>query len=210
LPILEKFALSNSKTAMELPPRSMTRLGGLVSGLMQGISKKNNKPYAMLTIEDLEGTFQVLAMNENYDKYRQHFEMNKPLLIIGEVNNQEDRPKIFPTEIMPLEDAPKKFTKQVHLRLQATNFTPERLGEVQGLVSSFPGRVPLFIQIKMPTGEAVFIEAHERFNVTPTRELAAEANRLFGDQTYYATVDTSLPEPKRKAWEKKTTNGDED
>jgi hypothetical protein len=136
--------------------------------------------------------------------------MNKALLIIGEVNNQEDRPKIFPTEIMPLEDAPKKFTKQVHLRLQAAHFTPERLTEVQGLISSFPGRVPLFLQIRMPTGEAVFIEAHERFSVLPSREFAAEADRLFGEQTFYANVDTSLPEPKRKVWEKKTSNGDED
>jgi DNA polymerase-3 subunit alpha len=188
----------------------MTRIGGLVSAVQQGISKKNNKPYAMITIEDLQGTFQVLAMNENYDKYRQHFEMNKPLLIIGEVNNSEDRPKIFPTEIMPLEDAPKKFTKQVHLRLQAAHFTPERLGEVQGLVNAFPGKIPLFLCIRMPTGEAVFIETHEKFSVTPTRELAAEADRLFGEETFYAKVDTALPERKMKAWEKKISNGDGD
>ena len=111
---------------------------------------------------------------------------------------------------MPLEDAPKKITKQGHLRLQAAHFTPDRLGEVQGLVSNFPGRVPLFLQIRLPTGEAVFIETHERFSVIPSREFAAEANRLFGDQTYYATVDTSLPERKMKAWEKKTSNGDDE
>jgi DNA polymerase-3 subunit alpha len=195
---------------MELPPRSMTRIGGLVSAVQQGISKKNNKPYAMLTIEDLQGTVQVLAMNENYDKYRQLFEMNKALLIIGEVNNQEDRPKIFPTEIMALEDAPKKFTKQVHLRLQAAHFTPERLTEVQGLVTSFPGKIPLFLCIRLPTGEAVFIETHEKFSVSPTRELAAEADRLFGEDTFYAKVDSSLPERKMKAWEKKSTNGDDE
>src|SRR5688500_9109112 len=134
----------------------MTRLGGLVSAVQQGISKKNNKPYAMITIEDLQGTVQVLAMNENYDKYRQLFEMNKALLIIGEVNNSEDSPKIFPTEIMPLEDAPKKFTKQVTLRIQAAHFPPDRLAEVQGLIAAFPGKTPLYLCIKQPTGEAIF------------------------------------------------------
>jgi hypothetical protein len=62
----------------------------------------------------------------------------------------------------------------------------------------------------MPTGEAVFIETHEKFSVTPTRELANEADRLFGEDTFYAKVDTSLPERKMKAWEKKTSNGDEE
>jgi hypothetical protein len=62
----------------------------------------------------------------------------------------------------------------------------------------------------MSTGEAVFIETHERFSVLPSREFAAEADRLFGEQTYYAKVDTSLPERKMKTWEKKTSNGDEE
>ena len=58
--------------------------------------------------------------NENRsksDKYRELFVPNKALLVIGEVNTSEDKPKIFPQEIMPLEDAPKKYTKQVHFRL---------------------------------------------------------------------------------------------
>jgi hypothetical protein len=58
--------------------------------------------------------------------------------------------------------------------------------------------------------EAVFIETHERFAAAPTVQFASEANRLFGDQTYYATVDTSLSEPKRKVWEKRSSNGDEE
>lgn len=64
--------------------------------------------------------------------------------------------------------------------------------------------------IRMPTGEAVFIETHERFSVTPTRELAVEADRLFGEDTFYAKVDTTLPERKMKAWEKKGSNGDDE
>jgi DNA polymerase III subunit alpha len=188
----------------------MTRIGGLVSAIQQGISKKNNKPYAMITLEDLHGTVQILAMNENYDRYRDLFVPNKAILVIGEVNNSEDRPKIFPTEMMPLEDAPKKFTKQVHLRLQAAHFPPDRLGEVQSLISSYPGKIPLYLQIRMPTGEAVFIETHERFSVIPSREFASEADRLFGEETFYAKVDTSLPEPKRKAWERKPMNNSDD
>jgi hypothetical protein len=61
----------------------------------------------------------------------------------------------------------------------------------------------------MPTSEAVFIETHEKFSVTPTRELASEADRLFGEDTFYAKIDSSLPERKMKAWGKKATDGDE-
>ena len=57
---------------------------------------------------------------------------------------------------------------------------------------------------------AVFIETREKFAVTPSRELANEADRLFGEETFYAKVDTTLPERKMKAWEKKSSNGDEE
>jgi len=210
VPILEKFALTNSQTAAQLPTRTMTRLGGLVSAVQQGISKKSNKPYAMLTIEDLQGTIQVLCMNENYDRYRELFVPNKALLVIGEVNNGEDRPKMFPSEIIPLEDAPRKYTKQVILRLNAGHFPPHTIEEVHWLIAAHPGKIPLFLCLKMSGGEAVFIETHEKFSVSPTREFAAEVDRIFGEETYYAKVDTTLPERKMKAWEKKATSGGDD
>src|SRR5438105_1391888 len=88
-PLLEKFALSNSITAAQLANRSLTRIGGLISTVQQGISKKSNKPYAMVTLEDLEGSIPMLCMNENYDKYRELIVPNKAVLVVGEISNGE-------------------------------------------------------------------------------------------------------------------------
>ena len=109
-PLLERYCLHNSVTAKALAPRTLTRLGGMISAVQQGFSKKSGKPYAMVTMEDLEGTVSMLCMNENYDRFRELLVPGKALLIVGEVNNDEDKPKLFPQEIMPLEDAPKKYT----------------------------------------------------------------------------------------------------
>jgi len=201
--VLEKYTLANSKTASALGGRTMTRIGGIISSVQQGMSKKSGKPYAMVTFEDLEGSFQMLCMNENYDKFRHLLEANKALLIVGEVNNDEDRPKIFPTEVMPLDDAPRKYTKQVHLRLNAVHLNEQKLGEIMSLIEKFPGKCPLFLCIRQPGGEIVFIETHDKFFVTASRELQRAADDLFGEETYYARVDTSLPEKPKRAWEKR-------
>ena len=104
--------------ACRAPNRSLTRIGGMIAAVQNGVSKKSGKPYSIITLEDLEGSVQVLCINENYEKYRDLLKPGKAILVIGEVNTGDERPKIFPQEIMSLEDAPKKFTKQVHLRLQ--------------------------------------------------------------------------------------------
>jgi DNA polymerase-3 subunit alpha len=207
-PLLEKYALTNTTSAAQLPSRSLTRIGGLITVVQQGVSKKSNKPYAMVTLEDLSGSVQILCMNENYDKYRELLVLNKAILVIGEVNNGEDKPKIFPQEIMPLDEAPRRFTKQVHFRLHTAHLTPAHLESVRQLILSHPGKCPLFLCFMQPAGAVVFIETHEKFSVGPSRELQAAADELLGEETYYAKVDSSLPERTPRKWERKSDSGE--
>ena len=208
--ILEKYALANTAALAALPNRSLTRIGGLISAVQQGISKKSNKPYAMVTLEDLQGSVQILCMNENYDRYRELFQMNKAILVVGEVNNGEDKPKIFPQEIMPLEDAPRKYTKQVHLRLHTAHLQPESVASIRDLTAGHPGKCPLFLCFQRPTGEIIFIETHDKYWVMPSLKLQQVADERFGEQTYYAKVDTALPERAPRKWERRDNgNGGE-
>ena len=203
VPLLEKYCLHNSTTAKALAARTMTRIGGMVGTVQQGISKKNNKPYAMVTLEDLEGTFSMLLMNENYDKYRELLVPQKALLVVGEVNNEEDKPKLFPTEIMPLEDAPRKFTKQVHLRLYPAHMDEAKLEATRALVEAHRGKCPLFLCFRYPDAPPLFIETHERYAVTPSVALQQAVDDLLGEEAYYAKVDTSAPERLRRSWERR-------
>jgi DNA polymerase III subunit alpha len=206
-PILEKYALANTAKLAELSNRSLTRIGGLIAAVQHGFSKKSGKPYSMVTLEDLEGSVQVLVMNENHDKFRPLLEVNKAILVVGEVNTGEDKPKIFPQEIMPLEDAPKKYTRQVHLRLHTAHLKPEQLESVRELVAAHPGKCPLLLCFQRPGGEVIFVDTNERFGVTPSLKLEQEADARFGEQTYYAKVDTSPPERVPRRWERRAGAG---
>jgi len=203
VPILEKYALANTSTIAQLPSRAMTRLGGLITAVQQGISKKSNQPYALVTVEDLEGSVQVLCLNENFNKYRELLVPNKAVLVVGEVNTGDDKPKIFPQEILPLEEAPRHYTKQVHLRLHTAHLKPADLEAVRELTAAHAGKCPLFLCLMRPAGEVIFIETHERFSVMPSRELEQAVDERFGEETYYAKVDTTPPERAPRRWERK-------
>ena len=206
-PILEKYAVHTTSQLAALANRAMTRIGGLVVEVQKGISKKSGKPYAMVTLEDLEGSVQVLCLNENYDKFAAFWFPRKPLLVTGEVNLREDKPKIFPQEIIPLEDAPHVYTKQVHLRLQMAHLTAADLEAARDLVDAHPGKCPLFLCLKWPGGEVIFIEAHEKYRVKPSLALQKAVDERFGEETYYAKVDATLPQRTPRQWEKKGFGG---
>ena len=145
----------------------------------------------------------MLCMNENYDKYRELLVPNQALMVIGEVNNDEDKPKLFPQEIMRLEDAPRRYTSQVHFRLNEAQLSGERLEAARQLAEAHRGKIPLFLCVKRTAGELVFIEAHERWNVAPSLPFQQAVDELFGEDTYYAKVDTRLPERVQRKWERK-------
>jgi DNA polymerase III subunit alpha len=208
--ILQKYTLANTTALATLQNRTVTRIGGMIAAVQQGVSKKSNKPYAMVTLEDLEGTVQILCMNENYDKYRPLLVVNKAILVEGEVNNGEDKPKIFPQFMMALEDAPRKFTKQVHFRLHTSHVKPEDLEGVKELALAHKGGCPLFLCFMRPEGKVIFLDTNERFSVLPSMQLEKAADEKFGDDTYYVKVDNSPPEKVQRRWENRPAdNGGE-
>jgi DNA polymerase-3 subunit alpha len=205
-PLLQRYSLVNTSQLADVPNRTLTRLGGMIAAASHGFSKKSGKPYSMVTLEDLDGSVQLLVMND-YDKFRPLLEVNKAILVIGEVSTGEDKPKIFPQEIMPLTDAPKKYTRQVHLRLHTTQLTAENLPAVRDLLVAHAGKCPVFLCFIMPGGETAFVETHERFGVTPSLELEHAVNQMLGEKAYYAKVDTTLPEKQRRWGPKTEANG---
>jgi hypothetical protein len=55
------------------------------------------------------------------------------------------------------------------------------------------------------------MDTNERFSVTPSQKLQQEADARFGEETYYAKVDTGLPERAPRRWERKNGhNGGEE
>ncbi len=81
---------------------------------------------------------------------------------------------------------------------------------MQELVAAHPGKCPLFLCFVRPAGEIIFVEAHDKFFVAPSRELQQAADDRFGEETYYAKADTSLPERAPRRWERRAEgNGGE-
>ncbi len=205
--LLNKYSLSTAASLLSAPNRSMTRLGGMITSIQQGLSKKTGKPYAMLTMEDLTGSVSVLCVNEVYDKCRELLVLNRAILVLGEVSNGEDKPKLFPQEIFPLEDAPRLFTRQVHLRLHTSHITEETLRKIHALTCKHSGQCPLYLCFMWPTGQNLFVEANERFFVLPSKQLQDEVDELLGENSYYVKVDTSLPEKPKRQWERRSDPG---
>ncbi len=207
-PLLARYATATTATLGELENRAMTRVGGLIAAVQAGVSKKTQKPYAMVQLEDREGSVQVLCVGENYEKFRPLLQPKAAILVTGEVNQGEDRPKLFPVEIVPLEDAPKLLTQEVLLRLKPEHLERSRLERLAGVLRSCSGRCAVTLLIRTPDGAAVFLKPADEFFVHPSLELEEAVTELLGPGAYWPKVNDALPEPQRRWGNRKNGNGD--
>jgi DNA polymerase-3 subunit alpha len=192
--LLEQYGLATAATVPQLPPRSTTRLGGLVVSVQEGVSRKSNRPYLTATLEDMTGTVQLLCFEEATERCRAVLQPNAVVMVVGETGTEEGSAKLFVWDAFPLEEAPARFTRAVHFRIYPGAAKPENLEAIRQLVEAHPGRCPLYLCFVRPNDATVVLETHERFFVRPSPALEEAVERLLGENSYYAKIDRDPPE----------------
>lgn len=202
--LLKTYQLCDVKGLSSLPDRAGTRVGGIISSLDKRLTKQK-KPMAIIRLEDLDGSVEVLVWPDAFEKFGMHLAEETPVLVCGEALTSEDTPKIAAQEIYPLSDAPRHFARHLSIHVPSNlcqDGTLERLKETLRL---HPGTVPVVICLMMPAGEKVFIKTHRSFSVFPDEVLLKEIEHMLGEETAFVAVEQTPcknpPQPKR--WERK-------
>ena len=204
--ILRRYELVATNQLAELPDGQPTRLGGIISKFQKRLTKQN-KEMAILTLEDLAGTVEVVVFPDAFAKCAAVLQADAAIFVTGAVNRREDKPKINAEQIIPLADVPKRFTKAVHIRLATSTATEATLPRIQAILRKHTGSVPVLFCFIYPDGTLVFLETHDHYSVTPAQEFMDEVEALLGEESVYLKVDAeklaAAATAPRRQWERK-------
>ena len=207
--ILRRYELASTNQLAQLQDGQATRIGGIINKLQKRLTKQN-KDMAILTLEDLDGTVEVVVFPDAYAKCASVLQTDAPVFVTGAVNRREDKPKINAEQIIPLAEVPKRFTKAVHIRLPASTATEEMLQHIQTILRKYAGNVPVMFCFIYPDGKLVFLEAHDHYSVTPSQEFVDELETTLGEDTIYLKADAeklaAASVVQRRQWERKPTS----
>ncbi len=156
------------------------RVCGLATSIQKRISKKNQKPWAILTIEDGEQRIEVLVFNSCYTKFADKLQPDQPLLVCGEISLRDEQPKIMANEIYLLEDAPKAFATRVVILIERDKNTPEFLADLAQALRQFPGKLPVRLCVIDAHGRHVIIDTDRQFCVDPTPAFVTTVEKQAG------------------------------
>jgi len=170
-------------------------IAGMVTAVRQ-LYTRDRRPFAIATLEDLEGSIEVTAWSEIYSQTKEMWQEGKILLVEGVVKARDDRAAVncfkvrqyqtdseLSGESAPAPAPPPAVPRKIVINIAQTDKTDEdvaRFNEVMETLSRYPGQDMVLISISTPD-ESVNMKIPNTINYCP--ELAKEINGILGENS---------------------------
>ena len=154
-------------------------IGGLAVAVKETMTKKGDR-MAFVTLEDQEGSVEVVVFSDIYLKSSEILQTpGLPLLVRGNVSQEEKGPKIIAQEIRSLQEESLGIPPNLHLRLHANSLDRELLVRLHTVLQRHKGPVPAFLHFVFPESREEILALPSHLQVKPSSALKDEINQIF-------------------------------
>ncbi len=169
----------------ELEDRATFTIAGALSQVDRKFTKREGKPFAVVFVEDLTGTLEVVLWNETYVPVASLLEPGKVIAIRGTIDKRDDnvrataqKVKLLKPETASPEDANGNGNGSARIREEApitlrfaAGVASDELRAVREILASSPGAQPVTLMLTSREGETVRIAAGDTCRVELTPEV---------------------------------------
>lgn len=179
---LNSLTISSSRIN-DLPDRQEVTVGGIVNRIKRMTTKKGEK-MASLTLEDLEGTIEVLLFPDIFKRYSEDLFNDSPLIITGDIDKAENGLKIKAKRIETLSNLSnrEKNNRKVEVRLPSEGLKEEDLVLLKEILLKFPGNSPVFLRIRFNMKESLI--AVGNIKVAPSNSFISEIEKRLNGKVF--------------------------
>lgn len=158
------------------------KVAGVVGSVKQSRDKRG-APMARFTLEDYEGSVQLMLFSENFMRWKNYLEPGERLVVDGKVRgrfNSEEDVEIMISQMSLLstlkDAAPRPFTVRIPVLMIDAEVT-DRLRE---LVQAHPGKYPLQVELVDTAQQIVLKMQSEDLRVDPDNKLLQALEDITG------------------------------
>jgi DNA polymerase-3 subunit alpha len=170
---LEKPGITAIGKLGEQEDKSTVTIAGALTAVDRKFTKKDNKPFAIVVLEDLTASLEVMIWSEAYTKSQLLLAVGNVVSITGRLDRREEAPRVSANEVKPIKK-PAASEKPVVLSFDRQKTTEADLLTVRSAVVRSPGTRRVEFQFVSPDGSLLRLRAGNEFRVAWTPELAQE------------------------------------
>ena len=143
--------------------KAAVKIAGSISAFDKKHTRKDGKPFAILTVEDFTGSVEVMVWNEVFTKAAKEIEKGKIVTIAGKMDKRDEGIRVVANEIGPI--ARRKTVNGLTIDIPMEKADERRLIAIRELVQQFPGMQPLFLRFRTIDGHELRLKADTGYSV---------------------------------------------
>ena len=170
LKLLTNTSTEKAKYEPEKIP-SIIYMAGIVAEIIRKKDKKGN-PFAIVTLEDLRGTFEVTLFRDDFDKYINLMQEGNQVYIVGKKNtyNNDGMIRIMPTMLMDFENMAKFLKGEFYIKITEKEINAEFAKDLRKLFKENPGKFGLHVTIQTEKFKQLNLISN-RYKIFPSENL---------------------------------------
>ncbi len=176
---IRKIASATIEQLANLADKQPVRIGALLKNVKGHKSKKGDQ-MAFTVFEDMSSSVEVIVFPSTYGQCSHLLSSDKPLIILGTVQQGERGPKIIAEAIDTLADGLCKYTEKINISLQAEKTSRVHLEQLKEIFYSFHGKTPINLTLHFQERGEVDIETLQDLKVNPSSDFFAALTKLCG------------------------------
>ena len=159
------------------PEGSQVTVCGLITSLQRKMSKNGN-PWAVVTLEDLDGSIEVLFFGETYLSYATMLAEDAVVTVRGRVRRRDDAVQLQAMEVT-LPDVSAADSRPVTITMPVSRCTPPVVERLREILSAHPGVTQVNLKLTQP-GRATVMRLEENLRIERTPALFGDLKALLG------------------------------
>ena len=190
---LKKIITSTSIELTNLSDKSRVVLAGVINNLKRK-STKNGNLMAFITLEDLEGTVEIIAFPKVYEKCKEMIKEDEIIITEGHIDVAEGKTKIIAEKISLLEKyvenkrpTPKteeknqNLAEELHLEISTGENESDLLRKLKELFHGYPGKSQVVLHFK-DKDKTILHAIDKKYSVNIGDKFMEEIRGVLGDE----------------------------
>ncbi|OGV49133.1 MAG: DNA polymerase III subunit alpha [Lentisphaerae bacterium GWF2_44_16] len=212
--LIKTFSTVNLLKAKTLEHDTGIKIGGIIKSVQKRRSKKDDKPYAIVQLEDLEGSMECMVYNKLFEKeldedlrendstifVKDLLEDEKPIFVEAFVNQRDENEvkKLIAEKIVPMSAVSKKYTRELHLHVFEVSTKHKDLEDIKELCGKHPGESRVIFCVKCANGDIAYLESSDKTKVSVDETLLHKIQEVLGERRYKLKADKAVPIQKNR------------
>jgi DNA polymerase III subunit alpha len=160
---LEADSYGTTAEAQGVTQKESLRLAGLLISVEKKFTKKDGRPFGVMTLEDDSGTLEFTAWDESFSKHEEILRPGNVISCTMRVTPGEGGVRAIGSEFKALQ--PKASKKPLRLRIDRSQLADSDLTLIIEAIRKIPGKRRLILEVVTPSGTTFPLQLGEEFTI---------------------------------------------